>query len=79
MNTLILLICVLSNILFAFGGYLAGRRVQIIELHKGDTLVRNEQVKYDDEPAYWLTPEQEAVINAEYQSRLRKESGLDGI
>lgn len=78
MNTIILLICVLSNIAFSIIGFMAGRKVQIIELHKGDSLIRKESVE-EDEPAFYLDPETEAKLNAEYQARIHKESGKDGI
>jgi hypothetical protein len=74
MNTIILLICVLSNLLFAFGGYMAGRKIQIIELHKGDVL-QNATAKYEDEAASWLTPEQEIA----YAEALAKKGDVNDV
>jgi hypothetical protein len=76
MNTIILLICVLSNLLFASAGYLAGRKIQIIELHKGD-VISSVGTPYDDEAASYLTPEQEIAYAEALVKRV--EGGRDVI
>lgn len=73
--TIILLICVLSNLGFVYLGYKLGSDKQIIEISKGD-VVRTVPTKIEvmkDEPAYWLTPEEEVAMNLAYESSKLKE------
>lgn len=79
--TIILLICVLSNLCAVFLGYKLGSDRQIIEITKGDvvrTVPANPEVM-KDEPAYWLTPEEETAINLAYESSKLKERDKYGI
>jgi hypothetical protein len=69
--TFILLICVFSNLGFVFLGYKLGASKQIIEITKGDSVQYVQAAKQEpiiDEPAYILTPEDEARIDAAYKS-----------
>jgi hypothetical protein len=47
MNTTIFLICV-SNLVFGFLGFLAGYKVRIIQINKGDSLLVHEMYKEEE-------------------------------
>lgn len=82
MNIQFLLICVITNVIFLLIGYFIGKDKHIIEVEKsGSTriIALPKEKQYDDEPATFITPEQEIALEQAYQEALRKERDKYGI